>query len=156
MPLAPWFRGLGPSLLALLLGGCGAAAGGAGASVELVVPTDNGHRIEGPSVWEGRYDCAQGLTGLTLELVGTGGARVSAVFRFHAVPENPDVPSGSYTLLGTVRGDGSIDLVPERWLEQPEGYVMVGMTGVLVPERGLLRGAITHPACAAFELRRVR
>lgn len=135
----------------------GASSGGVTiATAEIVVRTTNGYRVSGSTVWEGRYVCAQGVTGLTLELRGSGGADVAAVFRFYAVPENPTVPSGSYTLTGVVRGDGAIDLVPERWIEQPHGYVMVGMTGVLDAATGVMRGAITNPACAAFDLHRVR
>lgn len=135
-----------------------AATGGATvvATAEIVLRTTNGYRVSGHSVWEGRYVCLQGVTGLTLELTGSGGPSVAAVFRFYAVPENPTVPSGSYSLTGLVRGDGTIDLTPERWFEQPPGYVMVGMTGLLDPTTGIMRGMITNPDCAAFDLHRVR
>lgn len=124
------------------------------ATAEIVVYTTNGYRVSGYSVWEGRYVCAQGVTGLTLELTGSGGPSVTAVFRFYAVPENPTVPSGSYSLTGVARGDGAIDLIPERWFEQPSGYVMVGMTGMLDTTTGTMRGMITNPGCAAFDLHR--
>lgn len=145
--------------------GCGGAAEPATTTttptvthVDVVIATTNGYRVEGTSVWEGRYDCTQGITGLTLELVGsgTGDSSVAATFHFYAVPENPDVPSGRYTLVGTVRGDGTIDLVPNAWIEQPYGYVMVGMTGFLDRATGIMRGAITNPGCTAFDLERVR
>jgi len=125
-------------------------------SASIVIETTNGYRVEGQSVWEGRYLCPQGVTGLTLELTGAGGAEVAAVFHFYAVPENPDVPTGSYTLRGVVRGDGTIDLSPERWLEQPYGYVMVGMTGFLESASGIMRGRIAAAECDGFDLHRVR
>ena len=146
--------------LALLVLGCGGAVREERTTsithAEVVIQTTNGWRVEGTSVWEGRYVCTQGVTGLTLELVGTGGTSVSGTFRFYAVPENPTVPSGAYVLTGVVRGDGTIELVPDHWLEQPDRYVMVGMSGVLDRASGVMRGQITNPACAAFDLHRVR
>jgi hypothetical protein len=114
----------------------------------------NPARVEA-SVWEGWYQCAQGRTGLrlTLERVGTG---LRAVFAFQGLPENPDVPAGAYTMRGTASEDGlRIRLDPERWLAQPPGYVMVGLSGTIEPASGVLRGRIEHEACGAFELRRV-
>jgi hypothetical protein len=147
-------------LLALGLLGCGAAPVAetttSTLTASIVIETTNGYRVEGDSVWEGRYLCPQGVTGLTLELSGRTGSEVGAVFHFYAVPENPGVPNGSYRLAGVVRGDGTIDLLPERWIEQPEGYVMVGMTGFLDRTTGVMRGRITDPACDLFDLRRVR
>lgn len=125
-------------------------------TASIVVATTNGYRIAGDSVWEGRYLCPQGVTGLTLELSGNGTAEVSAIFRFYAVPENPGVPTGSFTLRGVIRGDGTIDLVPERWLERPDRYLMVGMTGVLDRASGVMRGRIAAVECDGFDLHRVR
>ena len=55
-----------------------------------------------------------------------------------------------------IRGDGTIELAPERWLEQPDGYVMVGMTGLLDRASGVMRGRIAAAECEGFELHRVR
>lgn len=156
-----------PAMLAVCLYACGgglvetttdetAEATPIVAHVEVIIASANGYRVEGTSVWEGRYDCAQGITGLTLELVGSGGVEVRATFNFYAVPENPSVPSGSYTLTGAVRSDGTIELVPERWLSRPAGYEMVGMSGRLDHATGIMRGAIPFPSCTAFDLHRVR
>lgn len=140
--------------------GCGGAARETTSTTvvhaDVVITTTNGYRVEGTSTWEGRYVCTQGVTGLTLELRGTGGTSVSATFQFYGVPENPGVPTGAYVLTGVIRGDGTIELVPDHWLAQPERYVMVGMWGVLDRASGVMRGAITNPACAEFDLHRVR
>jgi hypothetical protein len=155
-----------PVLATLLaLTACGGAVAESGSAsrgettvmrASIVIETTNGYRVDGESVWEGRYLCPQGVTGLTLELSGGGGAEVAAVFHFYAVPENPGVPTGSYTLRGVVRGDGTIDLSPERWIEEPYGYVMVGMTGILDRASGIMRGRIAAAECAGFDLHRVR
>lgn len=148
------------SVLALGLVACGAAPTSESTSstltASIVIETTNGYRVEGQSVWEGRYLCPQGVTGLTLELAGRSGSEVGAVFHFYAVPENPGVPTGSFTLVGVVRGDGTIDLSPERWIEQPANYWMVGMTGFLDRSTGVMRGRITNPECDLFDLHRVR
>lgn len=152
---------LRPALALCLLTACGGATAETRSEPEvvtasIVIETTNGYRVEGDSVWEGRYLCPQGVTGLTLELSGGSGAEVAAVFHFYALPENPTVPTGSYTLRGVVRGDGTIDLLPERWIEQPYGYVMVGMTGVLDRVSGVMRGRIAAPECDGFDLHRAR
>lgn len=112
------------------------------------------------TLWQGRYICAQGPTGLTLTLDLPADGRVSAVFDFGAVPENPTVPTGRYLVVGTVlhRGDGGLDLalVPDRWIAQPPGYEMVGLVAAIDPGGRVLRGRIDHPSCTGVELFRVQ
>lgn len=120
-------------------------------------PASAGPTFPEVSVWEGRYVCGQGLTGLTLTIRPTGPDRVSAIFAFHADPANPGVPSGSYSMTGVLSASSEIvHLVPERWIQQPAGYVMVGMSGTFDVRGGVMRGRIDHPSCVDFELRRVR
>ena len=61
--------------------------------------------------WLGTYNCpeGQGLTGLTLLLLGAPDGSVDAVFEFYEVPENPGWPSGSFNMTGTY--DASRQLV---------------------------------------------
>ncbi|AKF05026.1 hypothetical protein [Sandaracinus amylolyticus] len=109
------------------------------------------------SVWQGRYVCAQGVTGLTLTVRPVGADRVSATFSFYAVPENPDVPSGSYTMTGLLSATSEVvQLVPERWVQQPRGYVMVAMSGTFDVAQGVMRGRVDGPGCTEFQLRRMR
>lgn len=136
------------ALASLLLAGL-ALAGVAAADSSLELPRE--------SVWEGRYLCAQGSTALTLTVQPIGGDAVRATFAFGPTPETPDVPRGSYTMLGTLSaGSRTVHLVPERWVAQPPGYVMVGMTGTFDVARGVMQGSIDHPSCGPFQLRRVR
>lgn len=122
-----------------------------------VAAADSSLQLPSESVWEGRYLCAQGSTGLTLTVRPVGGDVVTAIFAFGPTPENPDVPRGSYTMRGTLSaGSHTVHLVPERWLAQPPGYVMVGMTGTFDVARGVMQGSIDHPSCGPFQLRRVR
>jgi hypothetical protein len=84
--------------------------------------------------WKGTYVCSQGATGLTLTIkagktVATTMHTLSATFDFYAVPANPRVPSGSYSMTGYYF-PGGIDLQPTRWISQPAGYEMEAITAV--------------------------
>jgi serine/threonine-protein kinase len=102
--------------------------------------------------WTGTYVCSQGETGLRLVIqTGSGGA-LTARFNFYAVPANPRVPSGSYTMTGTSSAAG-IHLTPGHWIHQPAGYEMVDLSGP-APRNGgtLLRGTVTTPGCTTFSV----
>lgn len=101
--------------------------------------------------------CPQGVTGLTLSVEPVGPLEVVATFSFYGVPENPTVPAGRYLLRGILHsGTGVVSLAPDRWLEQPRGYVMVGMTGLFDLEAGVMQGRIDNERCGPFDLRRTR
>lgn len=108
------------------------------------------------SVWRGLYQCAQGETAvqLTLDIVGD---QVSAIFDFGPFPGNKGVPPGSYRLRGTARERGEtfeIELEPDKWISQPEGYMMVGLIAESDASRRELRGKITNDACTWFHVTR--
>ena len=110
------------------------------------------------TVWRGFYECAQGKTAvqLTLDVDSDGSAK--AIFDFGPHADNPAVPPGSYRLVGTRREDGvklAFDLTPDRWISQPPGYEMVGLTAMTGSRRQRMRGRITNPACEAFDVQRV-
>jgi hypothetical protein len=103
-------------------------------------------------VWQGEYDCAQGVTGLTLTLdIGRGG-QVQGLFDFYPVVENPAVPRGCFQMSGSLDGTGHLALVPGEWLLRPPFYVAVGLAGVL--SGGSLGGTIEGPGCSVFLLHR--
>jgi hypothetical protein len=84
--------------------------------------------------WKGTYVCSQGLTGLILTIkpgktVDITMHTLTATFAFHAVPANPGVPTGSYSMRGYYF-PGGIDLEPSQWISQPPGYVMVAINAV--------------------------
>ena len=111
------------------------------------------------SVWVGRYVCAQGPTRLVLTLDHEG-SNLKGKFEFGALPENPSVPHGEYTLTGTSTvepgGEVTVVLEPGEWIEHPGNYVMVGLVAHTDRERRLLTGTITNPSCGTIELARSR
>jgi hypothetical protein len=93
--------------------------------------------------WKGSYDCAQGETGLRLVIQAVPGGTVTATFNFSAVPSNPGVPSGSYTMTGTFSSAGLV-LTQNQWISQPPGYEMVDLSAEPPSQGGtVLRGTIT-------------
>jgi len=110
------------------------------------------------TTWTGRYRCAQGITGITLSLEIAPDGATTGVFAFSAVPENPTVPSGSYRLRGTAsrlpEGGFSVDLRGESWIDQPQGYIMVGIQASSDLERRHLSGRITDSLCGAIDVDR--
>ena len=102
--------------------------------------------------WKGTYVCAQGRTGITLTIAPVDTGALRGFMEFYATPDNPKVPSGRYTLDGTLNAASDrIRLQPDYWLQQPPGYVMVGFDGTLDGDRfsGQVFG---HPACTTFSV----
>ena len=104
--------------------------------------------------WKGTYTCGQGLTGFNLDISDEGGGAVSAVFSFGPVESNPGVPNGSYSMTGRL-DPRSLTLTPKAWIEQPSGYVMVGLVAELPGEDpDVLSGTVTNAACTTFRITR--
>ena len=112
-------------------------------------PFDRGDHLRG------HYWCAQGRTELTLVIEDIDGNDVSAIFEF-------DYPGGGTTSTspasGSYRMRGAFDmhthalrLDPHRWVEQPDGYVMVGLVGT-VSKSGSISGTVKGPGCTTFYL----
>ena len=109
-------------------------------------PFDRGDRLGG------HYVCAQGRTELTLVIEDLQGNDVSAIFEF-------DYPGGGGThtpASGSFRMHGSFDprtralrLDGDRWVEQPDGYAMVGLLGT-VSKSGSIDGTVKGPGCSTF------
>ena len=103
--------------------------------------------------WKGSYaGCAQGPTGLTLIVrpAGKTGNQLAATFEFHALPSNPAVPSGSYTMKGYLF-PGVVVLYASKWIKQPGGYILVDLAGPL-PKAGKFSGAVS--SCSTFSVKR--
>jgi hypothetical protein len=111
------------------------------------------------TVWEGRYMCAQGETALRLTLDTEPDGQTIGMFDFGPHPGNPHLPSGSYRMRGkiTMREGGAFELVlvPDQWIAQPAGYLMVGLTATSNRERTELNGRITHETCSWVRVARV-
>jgi hypothetical protein len=106
--------------------------------------------------WSGSYICPQGVTGLTLFVDPRSG---DAVFSFYPLPNNPDVASGEFTMLGhfDARSEQFV-LVPDGWHERPSGYVMVGLIGQIDAVTRHFVGTVWSTSrlapCRTFDLQR--
>jgi hypothetical protein len=104
--------------------------------------------------WTGSYLCSQGETGLRLVIQAAPGGALTATFNFYALPGNPGVPSGSFTMTGTYSAAG-VDLTQDQWISQPAGYEMVNLSsGPPAPNGTVLAGSITTPGCSTFTVTR--
>ena len=111
------------------------------------------------TVWEGKYVCAQGVTGLHLELDIAANGVTTGLFEFYGVRENPNaVPRGSYRLRGKLTmveaGSFALDLEPDEWIVQPPGYMMVGLKAASDRERRSMTGR-TNPSCGGMKVARI-
>lgn len=81
--------------------------------------------------WIGKYECGQGETGLTLTIEGQSSGNVSAVFHFYAIPENPNVPTGRYSMEGvfTAKHLLVLNATENAWIERPLGWGTVNIEG---------------------------
>lgn len=77
--------------------------------------------------WIGSYVCSQGQTGLKLVIQAAPHGILTATFNFFALSSNPGVPSGSYTMAGTLSSTGA-DFTQDQWINQPPGYEMVDLS----------------------------
>jgi hypothetical protein len=102
--------------------------------------------------YRGSYICPQGITTLVLWV-----ADDRAVFNFGAHPDNPGLPSGSFSMRGSVDpAAGVMRLAPVRWMVQPQGWRMVGLDGVSDDRGRTFHGKVTgDPHCTNFWISRV-
>ncbi|MDT3441676.1 serine/threonine-protein kinase [Pseudofrankia sp. BMG5.37] len=99
----------------------------------------------------GTYTCQQGATALQLTIFDMPEApgRVTALFSFSATKDNPDVPSGAYTMDGTLQGD-DLELTGRIWLDHPVGYIMVRLSGTSSTDGQHLQGQVLGASCTTF------
>lgn len=101
--------------------------------------------------WDGEYKCGQGATGLRLN-ISYKANEIQATFNFFPLRNNPNVPSGTFTMTGAIDGEGYIILNPVKWIKQPKGYTMVAMRGQINESGTALTGKIRKNNCAEFIL----
>jgi hypothetical protein len=116
------------------------------------------NRIPPVSVWVGSYTCPQGVTSLRLTIEARSGGAAVATFEFGPHPDNRDLPRGEYRMKGTVRllarDQLRVKLVPDRWITQPDGWTMTGLTATSDLEQQTLEGRIDSPACGELTAKR--
>lgn len=115
-------------------------------------------RIPPFSVWVGSYTCPQGITALRLSIEARPDGEAVATFEFGPHPDNRDLPRGEYRMTGTVRllprGHLRMKLVPDRWITQPDGWTMTGLSATSDLEQQTLEGRIDSAACGELSAKR--
>jgi hypothetical protein len=106
--------------------------------------------------WEGEYTCAQGVTGLRLLIDRPQGETLPATFVFYGLPDNPTAKEGAYAILGSFNASGQLVFKQQRWINQPEGYVMVdiAVTSPIEADVEQLSGDVLIDSCKGFSVRR--
>lgn len=104
--------------------------------------------------WTGKYICSQGVTALHLRIEKREGQKIAATFSFGPLPENPDVPEGSYQMRGTYDpASRRMKLDGATWLKAPLGYVMVGLEGQMTSSGQKISGHVPDLfSCTDFEV----
>ncbi|HEX6040385.1 hypothetical protein [Longimicrobium sp.] len=103
--------------------------------------------------WTGTYECPQGVTALDLDLRGNAYGIVQGTFQFSPTPENPEVPAGSYPVMGRFTG-AALVLRPIDAREMPAGYGPVGIQATVNGRR--MAGLILGPGCGAMAVTRAQ
>jgi hypothetical protein len=98
--------------------------------------------------FEGTYVCSQGETSMQLDTRAAAGGELVAVMSFGGEQNRP---RGRYTLTGSWTGN-AFRLTPEKWLDQPTGYVMTSTSGTL--DGGAINGSIESARCGAMSLQK--
>ncbi len=126
-------------------------------------PSGEGARSRAPTTnapfergarFAGHYVCAQGRTELTLFIEDLDGTEVSAIFEFdYPGGGGAHAPaSGSFRMHGSVDSrSGAMQLDGDRWIEQPDGYAMVGLVGT-VSKTGSISGTVKGAGYSTFYL----
>lgn len=111
-------------------------------------------RIEGE--WTGAYVCNQGLTALHISIrKNEHGDQLTAVFSFGPHKNNPGVPNGAYVMRGSFdEGQKRLQLRNEKWINQPPGYIMVDLDGLMRGSGLYISGDVVGDGCTHFDLHR--
>ena len=100
-------------------------------STSVAEDSDNGIRNLVIGTWRGTYTAGQGITGADLIITDYDGEKITALFYFYPVSENPDVPVGCYHMEGTISSDLHIVLNGTEWIQQPNDYDFLNIDGTI-------------------------
>lgn len=110
--------------------------------------------------FEGGYTCVQGNTWLALDLNARADGSMTGTFSFGSAKwfdggqaRTNAVPEGKFAVEGTWSGNHFI-LRPAYWIDHPDGFTMVGLTGDSDSSGQRLSGSIDFHGCSDFAVRR--
>ena len=128
--------------------------GGVSAGVALAKEKSSTPLSSMVGTWAGSYTCAQGLTGISLQVAPVKDSTVSVLEDFYPVPANPAVPEGSVRFRGTLSGS-TVRLTPISWVVHPAGYFLTPLAGALPSNNGsAFSGTVIGTGCTTFSVRR--
>ena len=116
--------------------------------------------VHGGDKFVGTYTCRQGITSMTLTVDDVGPVadevNVDARFEFHYESSSPSDDAigidGSYRMRGKLDAKTRrLVLKPDAWIEEPKGWVMVGVRGVVGKNGEKYEGTIEGAGCTTFE-----
>jgi hypothetical protein len=99
--------------------------------------------------FEGSYICGQGETRLVLDLQVDALGNLKGVFTFGGTD---GTPLGRFAMNG-VWSAQNFYLTADHWIQRPEGYQMVNITGYSA-QGGGLTGEIVAQGCSGFSVTR--
>lgn len=108
----------------------------------------------------GTYTCRQGSTEMTLLIdeVGHGDDDVTVDARFEFHFDTPEPDDDATAVDGSYRMRGKLDtkarrlvLKPDAWIDEPQGWSMVGIRGVLGKNGDSYSGTVEGPGCTVFD-----
>ena len=92
------------------------------------------------------------LDGVSLTVVDVEGPRVRIQGTFQHAPTGTQ---GSYLMRGNCSpSNGRMTLIPQAWVQQPPGYIMVGLSGVVTNNGQSFTGRMLHRSCGEFTFSR--
>lgn len=109
----------------------------------------------------GTYTCRQGATHVTLTIddVGQGEEEMTVEARFEFAFDEPgdleDEVLGAYKMRGKYETKTRrLVLKPDAWIDEPQGWSMVGVRGVLGKAGDTYSGTVDGPGCTVFDTKR--
>lgn len=80
---------------------------------------------------------------------------LTAVFHFFPVSANPNAQTGTFAMAGNYnQANGELMLGGVSWIQRPEGYDMVPLSGRVMANENDFTGRVDFPGCQVFSLRR--
>ncbi len=81
---------------------------------------------------------------------------VTATFNFYGTEQNVNIPKGSYVMQGSFdEKTRELKLGGVGWLERPQNYDMVPLSGKINESENIFTGRIEFIGCKTFTLKRV-